>query len=428
MKAIRLLLPLALLACVACDRQAPTAATPPAAASNASVDATPPLRAESWPLPATGAAAQPDLVRAPDGSLLLSWMETQGDAHAMKFARFADGKWSDVREIARGSDWFVNWADTPHIAQTADGALWAHWLQKAANAKYAYDVALVRSGDGGATWSKPTLVNDDGTASEHGFVSLWPAANDRIGVAWLDGRNTASGHAGGHGAAHDGHDGTMTLRTAQFDAALKRHDERELDADTCTCCQTDVAMTPRGAMLVYRGRTPEEVRDILALHMAPDAKPRPVHADGWVMPACPVNGPAVAATGNDVLVGWYTAVGDVPTVNLARSVDGGETFAAPIALDRGAPVQGRVDVALDPASAWALWLREDDNGQSLQIARFTPNLSRELQRGDVAKLQGRGRGTGFAKLALADGKAFVVWTDVVDQTPQLHGAQYRLAP
>ena len=43
-------------------------------------------------------------------------------------------------------------------------------------------------------------------------------------------------------------------------------------------------------------------------------------------------------------------------------------------------------------------------------------------------LQGRGRGTGFAKLALADGTAYVVWTDIVEQRPRLQGARYSLAP
>ncbi|HEY0505671.1 MAG TPA: sialidase family protein [Lysobacter sp.] len=412
-----------LLLCAGCDR-APSPASPPTAPAAAA-----PLQREDWALPAGADAAQPDLVRAPDGSLLLSWIEPQGKGHALKFARMTSGAWSGVREIARGDDWFVNWADTPHIAQTDDGALWAHWLRKSASARYAYDVALARSADDGATWSGSMLVNDDGTPTEHGFVSLWPAASDRIGVAWLDGRNSAAGH----GARHEGHGGAMTLRTAQFDAALQRHGERELDAMTCDCCQTDVAATSRGALLVYRGRTPEEIRDILALRLEEGAQARPVHADRWKMPACPVNGPSVAASGQEVVVGWYTETEEnlsngLPTVNLARSADAGATFSAPLQLERGDAVQGRIDVALDAHSAWALWTRSVGGRQSLQLARFTPDLRREVQRVQVARLQGRGRGTGFAKLALADGHAYVVWTDILDGRPRLHGARLRTSP
>jgi hypothetical protein len=428
-----LILPLLLLLPVACDRSAPTTAAPARTEAATATQTAPAVAtqamAEAWSLPAgQGLAAQPDLVRAPDGSLLLSWIETEGEGHALKFARYGNGAWSEVKQIARGNDWFVNWADTPHLAVTPDGALWAHWLKKSAKAPYAYDVALVRSGDEGRTWSQPVLVNDDGTPTEHGFVSLWPAARDRLGIAWLDGRDSGGGH--GHGS-HEGHGGgAMTLRASLFDALLKREGEREIDTMTCDCCQTDVALGGRGPLLVYRDRTPDEIRDIAITRLQGDAwtPAHAVHADGWKMPACPVNGPAVAADGDAALVAWYTAAGDMPALKLARSNDAGDTFAAPLTVDKGMPVQGRVDLALDADGAWMLWMREDAGVQSLHLARYTPDLAREQQRVEVARLQGRGRATGFAQLALGDDGAYVVWTDVVDGKPRLQGQHYRLAP
>ena len=82
------------------------------------------------------------------------------------------------------------------------------------------------------------------------------------------------------------------------------------------------------------------------------------------------------------------------------------------------------DVALDEDAAWVLWVRETPQGQSLHLARYTPDLSRELQRLEVARLQGRGRATGFPQLVLADGGAYVVWTDVVEGRPLLRGARF----
>ena len=78
-------------------------------------------------------------------------------------------------------------------------------------------------------------------------------------------------------------------------------------------------------------------------------------------------------------------------------------------------------LALDATQAWILWIREDASGQSLWLSRRTPDLEREYQRLEVAKLQGRGRGTGFPKIALRDGDAYVVWTDIADGAPRLHG-------
>lgn len=405
------------LALAACTREAPpqsTSSPPREAAAPRS------YAVETWTLPATS-GAQPDLVAAPDGTLLLSWIEQRDGRHALRFARHADARWSTPRTIAEGDDWFVNWADTPHIAATADGALWAHWLRKSAAATYAYDVVLSRSGDGGATWSTPVRVNDDGTPTEHGFVSLWPATRDAVGIAWLDGRDTGGGE-GGHGG------GMMTLRAARFDASLARADEMGVDASVCDCCQTDIAMTARGALLVYRDRTAQEIRDIATTRLTAQGwtPPRVAHADGWRMPACPVNGPSVAARGDDVHVAWYTAAQGLPEIRHARSTDAGDGFGDALVVDRGEAVLGRVSVAMDGGDALIAWLREDASEQSLWLARVAGDPARVIQRMRVAGLSGRGRGTGLPQLVAARGRLHLVWTDIVDGRPQLHGAM--LAP
>ncbi|MDQ3289481.1 MAG: glycoside hydrolase [Pseudomonadota bacterium] len=431
MNPMHALSPLALLAVAALSGCKPETASAPVADTTAPVS----FQAQPWKLPVEGHTAQPDLVVAPDGGVLLSWIEPDGPApgsHVLKFARYSDGRWSDTKAIARGDDWFVNWADTPHIAATADGALWAHWLQKSSAATYSYDVALVRSGDGGGSWSTPVLVNDDGTPTEHGFVSLWPASHDSLGVAWLDGRRTASGESHGAPAGHHAHAAgsggdeaaMMTLRASVFDSALQRSAEQELDVSTCDCCQTDAVATPGGAMLAYRDRTAEEIRDIYVARFQDGVwqSPARVHADEWTMPACPVNGPAIHARGSDAIVGWYTAADGTPTVKVAHSSDAGASFAGPRAVDGGDAVQGRVAVAMGESVAWVLWLREAGSSQSLQLALFSPDLTRELQRIEVATLQGRGRGTGFPQMVLSGENAHVIWTDVIDGKPGLHGA------
>jgi hypothetical protein len=412
------LLPLLLLGCQR---------TPVDTAHNAPGDYT----SREWTMPSAPGAADPDLVATGDGRLLLSWIDSlPGRRNALQFAAFGDGHWqSGARTIAVGDALVPRWANAPHMTYTADGALWVQWLQKARDPDGALDVMLARSADGGFNWSAPARINAVTDGADRGFVALWPATRDSIGVAWLDSGPLPAATPTPANSAHAMHEmppssDTTSLHAALFDRQLAAHGLAQVDARVCDCCQTDAVSTPSGALLVYRDRSADEVRDIQATRFdgARWSPPVPVHADHWTMRACPVNGPSVAAAGNDAVVAWYTAAADTPTVSLARSRDGGDHFEAPVVVERGAAVQGRVAVALDARQAWVLWLREDASGQSLWLARYAPDLSRQLQRLRVATLHGRGRATGYPQLALHGGDAYIAWTDVVGAAPQLHGA------
>lgn len=409
-------------AAAACQRpgEQPAAAVPtPDAAGFTTID---------WPLPTPDGATQPDLVVAPNGSLLLSWVRPMGGRNALQYAAYqGDERWESApKTIAVGSSLSANWANTQHILMTEDGALWAQWLQSHPGAAHAADVMLTQSRDGGVHWAAPVAVNDDGTASEHGFVSLWPAAQDAVGIAWLDGRHTATAPApGGAHADHHADGGAMSLRAATFDAAMGRGEDVEVDGMTCDCCNTDAAVGAQGALLAYRDRDAGEIRDIAVVRHGAQgwSQPRPVHADGWKMPACPLNGPALDARGDLAVVAWYSAPGDTPVLRLARSTDAGASFGAPVEVDRGAALQGRVDVALDGDGVWLAWLREDGSGQSLHLARYAG--AGQPQQGEVARLQGRGRATGYPQLAVRQGVAYLAWTDIAAGVPRLRGLRVR---
>ena len=162
------------------------------------------LTVEAWPLPAAVGSAQPDLVRAPDGALLLAWLLRLEDAHALEMARYSRDGWGEVARIAEGRRWFVNWADTPHVTATPDGTLWAHWLQRSGDGPYDYGIALVNSTDDGANWNALPSVHPTDRPLDFGFVSLWADGEDRLGIAWLDSRQKTAGHAG-HAHDHHGH-------------------------------------------------------------------------------------------------------------------------------------------------------------------------------------------------------------------------------
>lgn len=355
----------------------------------------------------------------------MSWLEpAAGEAWALRFSVREDGDWSSPRTIARGEEWFVNWADFPAILALPDGTLAAHWLVSSGPAPYAYDVAISRSTDGGDRWGPPVTPHRDGTRTEHGFVSLFPWSDDVLGAIWLDGRKNAgideSALDGGPSA------GEMTLRHARLEADGRLGDEVELDGRVCDCCQTDVAIAAEGPVVAYRDRSPEEVRDIAVVRWSKGSwsAPAGVHPDGWTIAACPVNGPALAAVGDRVVVAWFTGADDSLRVRLAFSGDGGDSFASPIRVDEGAPL-GRVDLALLPdGRALVIWMERVDGVAAVRARR----VAGDGTAGESVTLAwtSPSRASGFPRLVVTDGEALLAWTDPGDPPPA--GVRVAVAP
>ncbi|HEU0013874.1 MAG TPA: sialidase family protein [Longimicrobium sp.] len=370
--------------------------------------------------PAGPRSGEPHLAAGAAGRVYMSWLEQGADStHALRFAVLENGRWSAPRTIARGGDWFINWADFPMLTPLPDGRLAAHWLQRSGDGKYAYDVRVAQSADGGATWSQGVVPHRDGTASEHGFVSMWPAG-DSLAVVWLDGRKYA--------ATADEHDPSnemaLVSTTVARDGTLGA--ERTLDPRVCDCCQTGAAMTARGPIVVYRDRSPDEIRDIYITRHVDGAwtEPKPVHADGWKMPACPVNGPQVAADGQRVAVAWYTAARDT-AVQLAFSTDAGATFGAPVRIDAGRPA-GRVDVELlADGGALVSWIERGDGERAEVRAR---RVSADGKAGDpvVVAESSAVRASGFPRMTRAGDAVYFAWT-VPGDTSTVRVARMALA-
>jgi hypothetical protein len=360
--------------------------------------------------PAGSGAGEPWLFVEPDAGVLMSWLEPSAEGQALRYSVLDGDAWGPVRTAVSRPDLFVNWADFPSVIRLPDGSLAAHWLQRTGPDTYAYEVQLSRSTDNGQTWSDPVTPHTDETQTEHGFVSLSPGgAAGSVHAVWLDGRNYAD---------PDSDPPLMTLRHAEVAADGSLTGEVELDPRTCDCCQTSAAVTESGMVVAYRGRTRDEIRDIRVVRRGEQgwSNPSVVHADGWLIPSCPVNGPAIAATGNLVAVAWFTAASDSPRVLLAFSDDGGESFEAPIQVAGSGEIGrslGRVDLALTPTgSALVSWLHEREGTAALMLAAIDPDGSRSGTT-VVPQLDG-GRATGFPRLALRRDEVLFAWTEPGD--------------
>jgi hypothetical protein len=168
--------------------------------------------------------------------------------------------------------------------------------------------------------------------------------------------------------------------------------------------------------LVYRDRSDDEIRDVHVMVWTDIGwgEPRPVHEDGWETGACPVNGPAVDARDERVVVAWFTAADGIPRVKVAFSDDSAETFQDPHVVDDGDPA-GRVDVVmLGDGSALVSWLeRTEGEWSDVRVRRVAPN-GRATPSERVIPTVGARVG-GVPRMApFADDRVLIAWTDVTD--------------
>ncbi|MGH8203846.1 MAG: sialidase family protein [Steroidobacteraceae bacterium] len=360
------------------------------------------------PSPAGPGSSLPHLASSPAGTLVLSWVEPAGSGEsALKFSKFDGERWGAARTVAHGADWFLNWADFPSVVPIDETHWAAHWLVKREGGAYAYDVAIAISRDAGASWSVPVTPHLDGTATEHGFVSLFPAGGS-LAAAWLDGRETSGSSHEDHGAQAE--TGAMTLRAAriEFDGSL--HEQYLVDERVCDCCQTAATASDDGVLLAWRDRDEVELRDISVARFGDSgwrklAGPAP---DGWRIEGCPVNGPSIDSAGRHVALAWFTAADNVARVRLALSNDAGESFADPVEI--AGPALGRVDVvALGEGGAIVSWLEATDDGAAIRLWRIDP----KGRHGPVQSLAltTAARSSGFPQMERRGQDLVLAWTD-----------------
>lgn len=352
--------------------------------------------------PAGSQSGEPNLFVSPEGKLYLSWIEAAGDsASKLCYSVLEDEAWSEPATIAQGNNWFVNWADFPSVIATGN-LMAAHWLAKSSEGTYDYDIKVALSNNQGSTWNAPFILHQDGVHAEHGFATLVPLPQNRIFAVWLDGRNTKSDNQG-----------AMSLQATILDEKGHLQKEITLDDRVCDCCQTDAVLTDNGLVVVYRNRSEEEVRDIYIIRQQKNgwSEPVPVHHDNWKITGCPVNGPAVAASGNTVAVVWFSAVNeDQPDVQVAFSEDGGTHFGEPVRVDLGKPL-GRVDIVmLDEKSALVSWVEASDEGA--EIRAILVDIQGKKATSQVIASTMASRASGFPVMEKANHRIYFAWTQV----------------
>lgn len=381
-----------------------------AACGSPPADDTPIPPPEQLALTAGANSGEPNLAAGIGSEAVASWLDYENDEYVLRFATLMDRQWSAARDVARGADWFANWADLPSVVPISADTWAAHWLVLQPDSFGAYDIYTAISDDSGATWTEPALLNIDGTEAEHGFLKFF-ARDEEIGVFWLDGRNYLLEELPASAPELRG----GSLRYARLNTAGEVIERGAVDELVCECCSPDAAFAGDSLLVSYRDRTEAEIRDIVVRRHDGERWHDPVvlGPDNWRIEGCPINGASIDAAGDDVVVAWFTGAGDVPRVRLARSADGGASFGSAIDVDAAGSF-GQVDVALTDSGAAVVswWRRGETDGTALVARRVDADgtlgpivavaESEYSQPLDVPKMVGTDDGLVF------------VWTDLVE--------------
>ena len=239
----------------------------------------------------------------------------------------------------------------------------------------ASDLVMVRSSDGGRTFSTPVYVNDDhdGPPAGHTFHDATVGPDGTVYVSWIDSRGISAAtveHAG-----HRASDSDIRLARSN-DGGQTFEPSVVVATGTCPCCRSAVRVDAEGKVVVaWRQVFDDNIRDIAVAHSSDGGRtfsaPVRAHADGWEINGCPHSGPSIGAGDAGTLhVAWYTGADGQEGLYHAVSVDGGEHFGDPRRIQPDIPVAtARMAVASD--DVWLAWEHSLENTIHLAAADGT---------------------------------------------------------
>jgi hypothetical protein len=295
---------------------------------------------------------------------------------------------------------------SPGLAAGSEGELYVTWStpNKTAGALFASDLRLARSMDGGRTFQRPVLVNDDGLPISHVFEDVVADADGRVYIAWLDGRAKDKSGAGAVFARSQDKGATIGANFV-------------IDGMACPCCRPVAALAPDGTLWVaWRKTFPGNVRDIVVASStdkgASFSQPMPVRKDGWVFDACPHRGPSIAFDRQGRLyVGWYTeGTSEQPRIYLATSDDRGRTFSEPVSLHTSTTaLPDHLRIAVHPDGAVIAVWEEVTGVRKRVVMRVSEDRGRSF--GPVVTLSEGAKAEQPAVAVHDDGRFAVSWVE-----------------
>lgn len=371
-----------------------------------------PLPFEELALPVIGVSQQHHLAKTADGRLIASWVEKDEQSSTVKFSIRDKQQWLPVQTVIKVAG---KLGAPPVVLGLSDGSLAAAWMPYTPNStdKYAADINVARSQDGGQTWGTPLRPYDGKAHIYDAQMSLAALTDGKLALVWTDMRFAI------HDPKRDKKANRYQLMATVIGNDWQASKEITLDEDVCSCCSVFTDVQGDDLVSVYRDHRLNDIRDTSLVRWNPTKVSSPilVHEDHWHIEGCPSNGPVVSLSKKQAAVAWFSAADGIGRIKLAFSKDGGQHFAKPIEVDTNA--SGYTDAfLLDDGTALVSWRARVGAEDALRIVHVSPKGKimgqTSVYQGSFPKWPSR-----HLSLAKVDNEAFVAWTDPVQRKVRL---------
>jgi hypothetical protein len=362
---------------------------------------------------ATGAAI------APDGHLWVVGLNAQGQLFVQSTPLEGAWQWSPARILNTGADPIAADGESrPKIAFGPNG--WAVISYTMPLAKpYTGFIRMLRSSDGGQTFSAPFTVHQDRQEITHRFDSVAFDGQGVLHTLWVDKRDqppkgSAQKYAGAAIYRNESKDGGQTFGP---DTKVADH--------SCECCRIGLARNPQGQLqATWRHVFENSTRDhAFASVGSPANRITRSTYDGWQINACPHHGPGLAL--NAGTSGYHTVWFGIRKVNgqdqaavrYARLNAQGEPLTETVRLLPDARAE-HADVMADGQNVAMVW-------RSSEGAQTTLKAWLSTDGGQNFTLKTLGQATGYndhPRLAQSGARMVVVWRNT--QETQVHDIRF----
>jgi len=325
---------------------------------------------------------------APSGELWIAGL----DAEQRLFVQTStdEGKtWGPPRTLATGSDKIAaDGENRPKLAFGPKGYAVITYTEPLAR-PYTGQIRMLRSSDGGRSFSAPFTVHQDRQLITHRFESVAFDARGTLHTLWIDKRDleariatlpastlAASGPSTGRRTKPVvDYRGAAVYRNESADGGASFGPDIKLADHSCECCRIAMAPAPDGSLVaLWRHVFAPNHRDHAFAPVAVQAGSEPARAtfDRWAIDACPHHGPGLApAASSGYHAVWFGDKAGEARVRYGRLKPDGTPDGEPQALpderaEHAAIASAGSTLAIawrsfdGEATRWRAWTSTDD--------------------------------------------------------------------